>query len=69
MLGTGDNGPELARKARHGHPGLRILFASGYATEEFEGGSPLELGALLNKPYERADLARAVRVALDTSRA
>lgn len=69
MLGTGDNGPELAKKARHGHPGLRILFASGYATEEFEEGSPPELGALLNKPYERADLARAVRVALDTSRA
>jgi PAS domain S-box-containing protein len=69
MLGAGDNGPELAKKARQGHPGLRILFASGYATEEFEGGTPLELGALLNKPYERADLARAVRVALDTGRA
>lgn len=69
MLGAGDNGPELAKKARQDHPGLRILFASGYATEEFEGRTPLELGALLNKPYERADLARAVRVALDTGRA
>ena len=69
MLGSGDNGPELAKKARQGHPGLRILFASGYATEEFENGTPLELGALLNKPYERADLAQAVGVALDTGRA
>ena len=69
MLGTGDNGPELAKKARQGRPGLRILFASGYATAEFEEGTPLELGALLNKPYERAELARAVRVALDTGRA
>jgi CheY-like chemotaxis protein len=69
MLGTGDNGPELAKKARQRRPGLRILFASGYAMDEFEGGTPLGLGALLNKPYERAELARAVRTALDTGRA
>lgn len=69
MLGSGDNGPELAKKARQGRPGLRILFASGYAASEFERGAPFELGALINKPYERSELARAVRVALETSRA
>lgn len=69
MLGSGDNGPELAKKARQGRPGLRILFASGYTAEEFDRGTPFELGALINKPYERAELARAVRVALETSRA
>tara|TARA_R110000868_G_scaffold39376_4_gene137090 strand:- start:4377 stop:10016 length:5640 start_codon:yes stop_codon:yes gene_type:complete len=69
MLGTGDNGPELAKKARQGRPGLRILFASGYATDDFGDGAPLQMGALLNKPYDRADLARAVRAALETGRA
>lgn len=69
MLGSGDNGPELAKKARQGRPGLRILFASGYTAAEFDRGTPFELGALINKPYERAELARAVRVALETSRA
>ena len=69
MLGGGDNGPELAKKAREDRPGLRILFASGYAAGEFEHGTPFNLGALINKPYERAELARAVRVALETGRA
>lgn len=69
MLGSGDNGPELAKKARQGRPGLRILFASGYTAAEFDRGTPFELGALINKPYERSELARAVRVALETGRA
>lgn len=69
MLGSGDNGPELAKKARQGRLGLRILFASGYTAAEFDRGTPFELGALINKPYERSELARAVRVALETGRA
>lgn len=69
MLGNGETGPDLARRARKKFPGLRILFTSGYAKTEFEQGDPIELGALINKPFERIDLARAVRAALDTSRA
>jgi PAS domain S-box-containing protein len=69
MLGNGDNGPELARKARQQVPGLRVLFTSGYAKSHFDGGEPLEAGALISKPYERAELARAVRTALETGRA
>ena len=69
MLGSGDTGPELAKKARQDCPGLRILFASGYAAGEYENGTSFKLGALITKPDERAELARAVRVALDTSRA
>lgn len=69
MLGSGDTGPELAKKARQNLPGLRILFASGYAASEFDHGTPFELGALINKPYERAELAQAIRVALETARA
>ncbi|MEX2455088.1 MAG: response regulator, partial [Rhodospirillaceae bacterium] len=69
MLGNGDNGPELARKARQRFPGLRVLFTSGYAKSAFDGGAPIEAGALINKPYERSELARAVRTALETARA
>lgn len=69
MLGNGDNGPELARKARQKFPGLRVLFTSGYAKSAFDGGTPIEAGALINKPYQRSELARAVRTALDTGRA
>lgn len=69
MLGNGDDGPELARKAREKFPGIRVLFTSGYAKTEVEDGKTIETGALINKPYERGDLARAVRSALDTGRA
>ena len=69
LLGNGETGPDLAREARQKYPGLRVLFTSGYAKDGFEGDNPIELGALINKPYERVDLARAVRAALDTGRA
>lgn len=69
MLGNGDNGPELARKARQQVPGLRVLYTSGYAKSHFDGSEPLEAGALISKPYERSELARAVRTALETGRA
>ena len=69
MLGSGDTAPELAKKARQNLPGLRILFSSGYAASEFDHGTPFELGALINKPYERSELAQAIRVALETARA
>ncbi|MGB0629099.1 MAG: PAS domain S-box protein [Alphaproteobacteria bacterium] len=69
MLGTGDDGPALARKARQADPGLRVLFASGYVGAGLDDDNSIELGALINKPYARADLARAVRTALETGRA
>ena len=69
MLGDGENGPGLARRARGKHPGIRILFTSGYTMGEFEDGKAIELGALVSKPYERHHLARAVKAALQTGRA
>lgn len=55
------SGSELAEKLVVRRPDLRMLFISGYA-------ATLELGpnaALLQKPFVRADLLRAVRDILD----
>lgn len=57
----GMNGPELAQAARRLRPGLRVLFATGYAAEPPEEQDQ----HILRKPYDRRDLARAVRAALD----
>ena len=54
-------GSELAAKLIERKPELRLLYISGYA-------SRIELGpnsALLQKPFVRADLLRAVRGVLD----
>ena len=57
----GMSGHQLAAEARRLRPGLRVLFTTGYAAEQ-----SLHRGQhLLNKPYARRDLARAVRTALD----
>jgi hypothetical protein len=51
----------LAAKLLERKPGLKMLFISGYAAQ-------VEIGphsALLQKPFVRADLLRAVRGVLD----
>jgi len=66
VMPGGINGPELARRARAGRPGIRVVFMSGYGgggTERVKAPDPGE--AVLQKPFRRADLARAVREALD----
>jgi CheY-like chemotaxis protein len=55
------SGSELAAKLTERKPELRLLFISGYATQ-------LEMrpqSALLQKPFVRADLLRAVRGVLE----
>jgi CheY-like chemotaxis protein len=55
------SGSELAAKLLERKPGLKMLFISGYAAQ-------VEIGphsALLQKPFVRADLLRAVRGVLD----
>ncbi len=60
------NGPSLARQLRAAHPGMRVLYVSGYTQGTavrhgmVEGGSPL-----LSKPFRPEELARAVREVLD----
>jgi len=59
-----NGGPELAREARRRHPDLAVLFTSGYASGAVQGLDALP-GALIDKPYRRETLARAVRTAID----
>ncbi len=61
VLGSGDNGIELAQKARALRPGLPVLLASGY---EFGGAATPHGFPLLPKPYRREELAAAAQAAL-----
>ena len=66
VLPGGISGPEFAKQARASHPGLKIIFMSGYPAEAarragFLGGDSV----LLMKPFEMQKLAKALREALD----
>ncbi|MEI7463753.1 MAG: PAS domain S-box protein [Burkholderiales bacterium] len=64
-LGAGMRGTELARQVHTRWPGIAVLLMSGYSAEMLQapedGPTAWEL---LHKPYERAELARAVVRAL-----
>ncbi len=68
VMPGGMNGRELAREGMRRYPALRVLFASGYANG-VTAPSDAELGAVetLAKPYRDADLARALRRALEVA--
>ena len=67
VLPGGMNGVELARVARREREGLRVLYASGYTENAIIHHGRLDEGVqLLEKPFRRADLARAVGKALDS---
>jgi CheY-like chemotaxis protein len=56
----GMNGAEVAREARRLHPGLPLLFASGYAdTKALQDALGSEM-PLLRKPFEVSELAATV---------
>ncbi len=58
----GISGHELALEARRRRPGIRVLLMSGFA----DAASRLPADcALLEKPFRKQDLARAVRLTLD----
>jgi two-component system, cell cycle sensor histidine kinase and response regulator CckA len=66
VMPGGMSGRDLAVKLVASHPQLRIIFTSGYNVEEtntdfFRPGRAV----FLQKPYTRADLAKAVRECLD----
>ena len=67
VMPGGMTGYQLARSAKARFPSIKILLTSGYDAElassrDAEGGDL----KLLRKPYKQADLARAMREALDT---
>lgn len=56
---------DLAARARALHPNLQVLFTSGYTENALIHNGRLDEGInLLNKPYDRAELAGAVRMLL-----
>lgn len=56
---------ELAAHARRILPGIAVLFTSGYTRNALTHGGRLQEGVqLLNKPYQRTQLAQKVRDAL-----
>ncbi len=64
----GLNGRDLVEAARKQHPGLRVLFVSGYERNALMHDGRLDAGVdLLSKPFTRAQLASRIRASLDGS--
>lgn len=62
----GLSGPQLAQKMCLTHPGMQVLFMSGYTDEALGQHGVLEEGiALLEKPFTRGSLLRKLREILD----
>ena len=61
------NGRQLVDEALVRRPGLKTLFTSGYTENAIVHHGRLDTGVLLlAKPYRKTDLARMVRLALDS---
>jgi CheY-like chemotaxis protein len=66
VLPGGMNGRELAKEAERRAPGIPVLYMSGYTENAIVHHGRLDAGTeVLQKPFRRADLARAVRAVLD----
>jgi PAS domain S-box-containing protein len=64
VLPGGLRGGEIAKRALAARPNLAVVFMSGYAPELLSGQHAPEAGSLLiDKPFRRADLARALQQA------
>jgi len=62
----GMSGRELAERLRSSRPEMKTLYVSGYTDDAIAHHGVLEEDvALLEKPYSRGSLLRAVRRALD----
>lgn len=66
VLPGGMNGPQIARAATARHPGLKVLYTSGYTGNAIEQLEALQTPVqLISKPYSIEDLAQNVRGILD----
>jgi signal transduction histidine kinase/CheY-like chemotaxis protein len=63
VMPEGMNGYQLVEAARRYRPGLKVLLTTGYTGDLSRHAGP----HMLHKPYDRHDLARAVRGALNGS--
>lgn len=68
MLGTGMSGAELAFAARRTWPHLAILLASGHDGVPARQRRRIRDFEVLRKPYDREELAAALRRSLDAAR-
>lgn len=65
VLTGGVSGPEFADRVAQDHPGLNVIFMSGYPADAAKrNGFVGSDRVLLNKPFQRQHLAAAVRDAL-----
>lgn len=65
VIMPGMTGPELCHRLSAQHPGLRVLFTSGYSSDAIVRHGVLEPGTMfIEKPYAPSELARKVREAL-----
>jgi len=68
VMPGGMNGRELVAAARQLRPALRVLYTSGFMSSEIVRLARHDPSAqLLEKPYRRVDLARAVRTVLQAA--
>jgi CheY-like chemotaxis protein len=60
----GVSGPELVSRLRRSHPGVRVVYMSGYTGELIADHDILHSGVpLLEKPFTRVSLLQAVHAA------
>ena len=66
VLPGGMSGGEIAKAAHRISPGLRVLYMSGYTQDSIVHQGRLDEGVqLLQKPFRKVEIAKAVRQALD----
>jgi CheY-like chemotaxis protein len=69
MAMPGINGEELAETLTESHPGLKVLFTSGYPAGTVVGRGTAEThAAFIQKPFLAKELARKIRTTLDANR-
>jgi CheY-like chemotaxis protein len=65
LMAPGIDGLETFRRIQAGHPGLKVVIASGFSeSAQREEAQRLGIDAFLGKPYNLAQLAGALRHAL-----
>lgn len=68
IMSGGMNGRDLAEMASRIRPKLKVLYTSGYTENAIVHHGRLDRGVhLLQKPYQRRDLAKKVRIVLNDS--
>jgi len=59
-------GDEVYRQIRGMHPSIRVLFSTGYGeTADFDTSTAGSSPRTVTKPFQRAELLKAVRMQLD----